>query len=277
MSSSVSFKTLPDIDQNTAIPDYWTMADLNSAWHGIYLSQAYIKPFLGPCDSKHVDNCVQYSYLALYKSFKSNVSYRTILAITYWGELAIFGHSGKKLKMTSYEALFRNFFDAQGGGCRYNHDNSNPSFYCRYSNLISWLSTSQHWRDAAVISQDGQYIRVNLQRLLGIPVEEIGTKTLRGYMGFDKDPFVNMVKNIELWRNGQGSDVPSTWGNTRLEPQATTYIHAHPGEDKGHILVHYYTDRRATIGTDMPEIPVCTLVSVITTVDGRLPGLATCQ
>lgn len=276
-SSAVQFKYLTDIDRNLPPPSSEVLHELQSSWHDIYLNQAYIEPFLGPCDTKHVESCVEYTYLAAYQAFHSYISYREVLAITYWGELAIFGRSGKKLKMTSYEALFRNFFDSQSGGCRFNHDDKNPSFDCRYDNLIQWLSTSQHWRDAAVKSQDGKYIRVNLERLFGLPVDDINAKTVRGFRGFDHDPFSNMIKNINIWRNGQGSDVPSTWGNTRINSGATSYIALKPEEDKGHIIIHYYTDRTATIGDDVPEPPACTLVSVITTVDGRIPGLSTCN
>lgn len=276
-SSQVSFTYIRDIDRDLPPPSDYTLANFNYAWHGIYLNQAYIKPFLGACDNKHVNNCVEYTYLAAYQAFNHDLSYRNILAITYWGELAIFGRSNKKLKMASYEALFRNFFDSQGGGCRFNHDDKQPYFDCRYDNIITWLSTSQHWRDAAVISSDGEYIRVNLTRLFGLPVDDIRGKTIRGFRGFDKDPFNNMISNITLWRNGQGSDVPSTWGNTKIDAGATTYLAKKPGEDKGHIIVHYYTDRKATIGDDVPEMPSCTLVSVITTVDGRISGLGTCN
>lgn len=276
-SSEVRFSSILDINRKTPVPTGTVLDDFNEAWHGIYLNQAYIKPFLGECDSKHISNCVQYTYLAAYKAFGDKMDYRDVLSITYWGELAIFGHSSKKLKMASYEAFFRNFFDKQGGGCRFNHDDSYPVFDCRYDNLIAWLSTSQHWRDAAVRSQDGEYIRVNLYRLFGLPYDDISKKTLRGFLGFDKEPFDLMFKNITTWRNGQGSDVPSTWGNTKIAAGATTYTHEKPSEDKGHIIVHYYTDRKATLGLDMPEIPSCTLVSIITTVDGRIPGLGTCS
>ena len=276
-SSRIRFNTLRDIDRNLPPPSDYTIAKLQYAWHGLYLNQAYIEPFLGPCDSKHVDNCVQYTYLATYQAFEQDISYRDILAITYWGELAIFGRSSRKLKMISYEALFRNFFDSQGGGCRFNHDDVDPVFDCRYDNMIEWLSTSQHWRDAAIKSADGLYIRINLERLLGLSVDDIHKSTVKGFRGFDRDPFRKMIENIAIWRNGQGSDVPSTWGNTKIDAGATSYIAAKPREDKGHLIVHYYDDRSATLGNDVPEMPSCTLVSIITTVDGRIPGLGTCN
>ena len=276
-SSNIKFNSIRDIDKSLASPPYYILKELDNSWNGIYLNQAYIKPFLGSCDTKNVSNCVEYTYLALYKVFNKDVSYRNILAVTYWGELALFGRSNNKLKMASYEAFFRNFFDKQGGGCRFNHDETTPLFDCRYDNIIDWLSTSQHWRDAAVLTQDGQYIRINLSRLLGLPVEDIKSKTVLGFKGFDKDPFNNMIFNLTLWRSGQGSDVPSIWGNTKIQAGSTTYLPTKPKEDKGHIIVHYYTDRKATVGDDVPEMPSCTLVSVITTVDGRISGLGTCK
>ena len=62
-----------------------------------------------------------------------------------------------------------------------------------YSNLISWLSTRQHWRDRCCNFWTAEYIQSEFTTTFGYPVED-WHKNLRGYMGFDKDPFVNMVK-----------------------------------------------------------------------------------
>lgn len=266
-----------------------------------------LNAFLGTCDRLHPEICVEYSYLVFFSIFadsKSVVSptndnqrlptIRDILAITFLDELSPYAY--QQLNEIAYQALGRSFFDPESGGCRYR--TLENDFECSYSNIIAWLFTTQHWRDAVIMEDmdgDGQFeVRINLQRLVGVSRSNIARQSFNsGYLAWDRQPVDAIFANLDQWRTGQGPTVPSRWGNSVIDAGFTTYA-APPGVI-GYYLTHsyrysqrsFYTfnqnnrygDNRDT-ESGVPDgiilTPICTLVSAITTSSISLP-LGYCQ
>ncbi|MDX1990988.1 MAG: hypothetical protein SF029_01280 [bacterium] len=263
----------------------------------------FLDAFLGECNASSTRNCVEYSYLVFYEIFSEQKGIPTIqdmLAITYYGELSPFNRGGSTLKDTAHEALARAFFDSQSGACRFSTVSN--TFDCTYTNIISWLDTTQLWRDATVM-EEADTVRVNHLSLTGVQRELIGdTSITQGYLGFDGD-VKNIIfnsTNLQIWRTGQGNDVPSTWGNQVIPAGTTSYTHSTPDENKGHIIIHtwFYNSRILTtyntdivygdnreqpqseisvpVGTTLTP-PDCTIVAIITTTEDRLDSLSSCD
>jgi hypothetical protein len=227
----------------------------------------------------------------------------SVLAVTYFGELADFGF----INQTAHEALARNFFNYPIGGCPY--DNTTGVYNCTYDNMIVWLSDLQAWIDAAAVdnTHDQPLIRINLKVLTGVLSDEIGVlpdeiSNRRGYMKymssigeiiFNPNNLINPINPSTGWRTGQGPDVASRWGNKVIATSDTIYSLG--DEDKAAIVIHLYTYSSITLQTygsdviygDEPENgetrsggtqlspPYCTYVALIVTSQGGF-GVGTC-
>lgn len=198
-----------------------------------------------PCSSTNPRACVQQVYDTL-TTERGAMDNSDILAITFYGELGLFT-TQQGLKALAIEALVRSYYDTQSGACR-------PA--CDH--IVDYLTNSQHWRDS--IRNDV----VNMTRLLGKD---------DAYLKY-KDMLQNAIDLHPEWLTGQGYGLPSMWGNIRLDAGDTTY----PTGDGvlGALVVHYYSDRSATFGDDVPAIPDCTLAAVIIDVTGRFK-VGTCS
>lgn len=228
----------------------------------------YMASILGPCDADNTSNCAQYTYTALYSQMANvdvQLSLFDILAITYYGELSHFHLSGNSDDaMASYEAITRSFFDKQSGACLYE-----GTYFCAYPYLIRWLSTMQHWTDAAV--QEDDVIRINTYRLLGLHYYDVPTTETLGYLGYDRRLYTNIDQNIALWHTGQGYDVPSSWGNTTIT--TSEELRRFQNNDEIITIATFYIYDGITLVNESDSSygePNCILLAVITTLEGRL-------
>ena len=174
------------------------------------------------CSAQAPYECARYALLALdvrlnrRELFDDTISWLDILAITYWGEFHTIsyaaddraGYVGRRSpKSRAAEALLRNFFDRQTGACRY----VEPRFDCELDYLVRWTSHFQHWIDSVTmrLSDKGVWIiRVNTARLTGITANDTRPGGFKSYTGW-----LYTASQRDLFRTGQGPNVPSVWGN----------------------------------------------------------------
>src|SRR5690606_7364229 len=98
---------------------------------------------------------------------------------------------------------------------------------------------------------------------------------------------VNLPINLDVWRTGQGPDVPSKWGNQIVNPPGTNnltdFTSYNPTEHKLFAFTHKFSQKPQVVEihpntnnyTNDPQI-ICTHIAVITTNDGGINPRNTC-
>ncbi|MBP6298302.1 MAG: hypothetical protein KA401_03065 [Anaerolineae bacterium] len=280
----------PSMDDLALTIDAIRSADLPSSTSISFDFSTY-----GVCDSSNRLACAKYAYLAFFGFFMEYTgnppSVWDLLSVTFHGELPDWGED-----LVAAEALARNFLDGTAGGCKY----VTSTYDCSYSNIVMWMSTMQYWLLDPPRGYVGPtQVTVDLFTLLGIDrgvIHQLDQRRLEGPIStedfhaainiggmFDYDGFMRISMNNHIsWRTGQGPDVPSVWGNQVLTLGSTIYTGLSPTEHFQPLIRHIFTKTGSPRVYGITAYPNpnttppqgyaldCTLLSIITTTQGRI-------
>ncbi|MDX2163722.1 MAG: hypothetical protein SF162_20565 [bacterium] len=242
--------------------------------------------------------CSHYAYITLYALYQvytdRSPNVRDLMALNYYGEFNTFRNvrNTESAQSDSLEALFRSFFDAQSGGCRYQA--ISQLYSCSYDNLIAWLalvpSTYIHVCTvglncgATYNNYMNGVIVVDSSRVLGIPTRVFidsvrNGQSTSGIFAYDLQietrltPFYLSLENSGLgWGTGQSGDRPSIWGNGTVAPGT---IALPSNSEWFHVLITHTYSGTSQVSFDSVislngAAPTCSFSFIIATSDGRV-------